>query len=353
MSFGPDHYVPVLKVKRGEKTALGLVAAASQDHMTPLLEVVERKKEKTLAAHIETAFKDLAKNLSGYSRCFLDARELAPDGPSASAAVFGRAKAERISFTPVTGIERSEDVAAALSYRTQGFALRLTRDEFERGTLRSTVPEFLGDHGLAPEEVDLIVDFGAADDMVVEGILRLTDAFLADVPHHRRWLTLTVSGSAFPSSMGRVGRNSHVLVERSEWIAWRDGLFALRGDIERLPTYSDCAIQHPAGVEDFDPRLMAVSASIRYTESDDWLLIKGQSTRKTPAKQQFPQLSTQLVYGSLRSRFAGGSHCRGCQSMWEAANGVPRLGSAEVWRRLGTIHHLTCVTEELPALFWP
>lgn len=42
-------------------------------------------------------------------------------------------------------------------------------------------------------------------------------------------------------------------------------------------------------------RIMAVSASIRYTLPEEWLLIKGESTRRTPAVRQFPALATKLV----------------------------------------------------------
>ena len=42
MTFGPHHYVPVLKVKRGEKKALQCIAPGLQPKVTPLLEIVEK-----------------------------------------------------------------------------------------------------------------------------------------------------------------------------------------------------------------------------------------------------------------------------------------------------------------------
>ena len=41
------------------------------------------------------------------------------------------------------------------------------------------------------------------------------------------------------------------------------------------------------------------------------------------------------------------------EKMKAAADDAAGLGSAEVWRRLGTIHHITTVVEELGALPWP
>lgn len=98
---------------------------------------------------------------------------------------------------------------------------------------------------------------------------------------------------------------------------------------------------------------MQVSASIRYATDQHWLLAKGESTRLNPPSVQFPALATSLVYGHLRQHFAGAQHCAGCQSMKAAADGSTGYGSAEVWRRLGTIHHIVKVMHGLDSLQWP
>ena len=349
MTFGSRHYVPVLKVKRGEKDALQLVALGLREYITPLLEIVEwqESQKPTLSSHLDTAFKDLAKSLLMYPRCFLDAQELAPEGPAAAKQVFTRAAGAGIPFIPVTGINRA-DISAALSNRDRGLAIRLTRGEFEAGDLALGLPAFMAHHGIAFEDADLILDLGPVEDMVTEGVARFATQFLADVPAPDQWRTLTVSASAFPRSMGVVERHSHALVARAEWLAWKS--LHDRGRCGRLPTYSDCAIQHPSGVEGFDPRRMQVSAAVRYALADNWLLIKGESTRRHPARLQFPQLAKRLAYGYLRDHFHGETHCEGCASIKRAADGQPGLGSPEAWRRIGTAHHITEVTRKLRSL---
>jgi len=352
MTFGATHYVPVLKVKLGEKAALGRVAPNLKARITPLLQIVERT-DKNLTAHLNTAFKGLGPNLAGYSRCFIDPCELEPDGPAGAAAVFQQAAALGIVFTPVTGVSRVADVAAALAHRQSGLALRMSRDEFEHGDLSQRVNAFLSTHALKADEVDAIVDLGAVDDMIPEGIAAFAQAFLAEIPHQQSWKTLTLSACSFPMSMGIVDRHSHELVERGDWLAWRNFLYAARHDMTRLPTYSDYGIQHPKGVEGFDFRIMQVSATIRYTLDEHWLLIKGESTRSTRPGEQFPQIATRLVYGHLQSYFAGAQHCAGCHGIKAAADGAPRYGSAGAWRKLGTIHHVSQVIHSLDALPWP
>ena len=352
MTFGPDHYIPILKVKRAEKAALGQLSPVLRPRIVPLLEIVERKTEKTFEGHLETAFRNLADSVKGYPRCFLDVREIEPDGVAAAVAVFARAAAAGIAFTPVTGVTRTVDVDAALGHQDRGLAIRLTRPEFEEGDLNIKIEAFLEKHHVAAHDIDLIVDLGAVDEMIPAGVESLTNAFLDDVPDHASWRTFTVSACAFPISMGGVERHSHQFVERADWIAWRNNLHGRRGQLARLPSFGDCAIQHLQGVEGFDPRTMQVSASIRYAREQDWLLIKGESTRSRLSSLQFQELATRLVYGHLKHCFSGPDHCSGCQSMKEAADGAPRYGSAESWRRLGTIHHLSWVMQQLGSLPW-
>jgi len=350
--MSPNYYVPVLKVKRGEKDSLRAVASHLRQRITPLLEIVEREstKSSTIDEHLKTAFKNLSESVWSYPRCFIDVREIAPDGPGAAEKVFQRAANLGMIFVPVTGISRTVDVKAALDNSHHGIALRLTRDEFEQINLLRAINKFLRTYSIVPEQVDLIVDLGAINEMISPGIIALTNLFLEAVPYHNRWKTFTVSACAFPEHMGFVERHSHAFQEREEWIAWRDGLYFRRNEIPRLPTFSDCVIQHPKGVEGFDFRIMQVSATIRYTMPEKWLFIKGESTKKTLPSEQFPSLATQLAYGHLIRHYKGPDHCKGCFSIKSAADGGKGLGSAEAWRRIGTIHHITTVMDQLLSL---
>ena len=347
MTFSSRLYVPILKLKRGEKQALSHISPGLRQYVVPLLEVVKRTQAPTVEKHLATGFKDLASSLAGYSRCLLDVREIETDGPYGASEAFSRAEAEGIPFTPMTGISRTADVPPAIGLSSKrGVGIRLTLQEFENHLIPNELNRFLSTYGLTPDRVDLVVDLGSINDLITAGAIALTQAFLAVVPYKSQWRTLTVTASSFPISMAVVSRNSSGMVERSDWLAWRHGLFDHRATLERLPTYSDCAIQHPIGVEDFDPRFMRVSASIRYVSGIDWLLVKGESTRNNPPTIQFPQLATRLVYGQLRNSFAGSSHCHGCKLAKDSADGMRGLGSAEVWRRIGTIHHITTVVQD-------
>lgn len=346
---GPP-YVPVLKVKRGEKKALSLLPMAARKRVVPILDIVENPSNRPLVEHLGTAFRGLPSSLVGYPRCFIDVREIEDDDPSATDMVLKRAQAEGMRASPVTGITRTNGVAAALAYSAHGLGLRLLRCEFERGNLAFALQSFLGQHGLVPERIDLILDLGAVSDMIAHGISTLTRAFLADIPELTRWRTVSIVACAFPMSMRGVGRHTYKEVDRSEWLSWRDDIHPYQQVCGRTLVFGDYVIQHPAGVENFDPRTMPVSATIRYALDDAWILIKGQSTRVVSARDQFPALATKLVYGRLRARYQGSQHCPGCNWIKAAADGGANLGSPEVWRRLGTIHHICQTLDGLDAL---
>lgn len=355
-SFGASHYVPVLKTKTGEKKALANLDATLRPRLTPLMQLVESQRGADLNSHLRTCFKGLV-DAVGTRGCFLDALELGSMGPLAPVNAFALAEWLGMPFIPVTGIARiAADVQAAISYGLsgRGVCLRLTRQDLESGGIAAGVANFLAISGLQPAQIDLIMDLGPIEEMVPAGVARMALLFLAEVPTHPAWRTFTLLGTAFPLSMGVVSRNSSALCDRVEWQSWRTRLHARRSLLQRLPTFGDYAIQHPRGVEGFDPQRMQASATIRYTTtSDAWLLIKGQGTRTVPPTQQFPLLATSLVSGPQAAQYLGSTHCSGCSEVAAAAAGQSGFGSPTVWRRIGTVHHLTIAVEQIAGLPWP
>jgi hypothetical protein len=344
-------YVPVLKLKRAEKSALTHLDSTIKGKIVPLFEVVERRPERTLEEHLSLAFSGLGDSLEGISAWFLDTREIEADGEPAARRAFELARGFASRLVPVTALHRGAGQDPALEFGENGLCLRLSRADLDSGSLHSDVAAFMDRTGLSAATVDLVVDLGPVDDMVIPGIMTFAKVFLNQVPDISAWRSVILSACSFPRSMGIVDANSCRLRERGEWAAWQAGLFNRRSAIPRLPTYSDCAIQHTLGVEGFDPRRMQVSASIRYATPDNWLLVKGVSTRRIRAVEQFPVLAQKLAGGRLSAYYHGSDHCAGCAGIQACADHEKGLGSAEVWRRLGTIHHISLTVDALSTLY--
>jgi hypothetical protein len=351
MTFGLNHYVPALKLKTGEKDALAMLLPATKQRITPILQVVERVGTKSIDDHIETAFKKIQPAVSGLSRFFIDPVEIKSDGAAAAQAVFEKCQSLGVPFTPVAGLSRAPDLTAAAMQATgrTGLAVRLTREDFEKGRL-AEFSAYLTTHSIAATDTDVILDIGEVEDMIADGIAALAESFMASLPQLSQWRTLTLLSSAFPESMKHVDRDSHAYVDRAEWQAWCDHLRKAGPSVPRPPTFGDWGIQHPGGVEHFDPLKMQASAAIRYATDSKWLLIKGRGTKKASPGKQMPGLAGQLTTGAHKKAFCGAHHCAACALIVAAANGAPKLGSPTKWRQIGTAHHITTTVEAIQKL---
>lgn len=356
-AFGPDHYVPVLKVKPAEKAAMYNLSASVAARVTPLLEIVERKEKSetkskaaylpSLDEHLDETFRGLRKAVNTFDRYFLDCRELAPDGHAAAVNVFASAAKLGTPFIPVVSITRTSDVAAALAHRKHGIAIRLSYGEFSKGRMRTDLPKFIEAHGLLEREVDLFVDLEDVDQMIGVGVAERVSELLAEVPNHAAWRTFTLSACDFPSSL-KIEADSHELFPRLHWNNWREELFANRSLLTRLPSFSDCGIQHRKGVEGIDFSKISPSATIRHALAGSWYIAKGRNMAEHGGAQ-FQGLAAK----ALSDTAASGAHCPGCRALPRAAADPKGYKSPQKWRELGTIHHITLTAEILAALPWP
>lgn len=345
-------YVPILKAKHAEKKALQLIKKAVSECITPLFEIVEinKKKGHDLTSHLATSLdRDFRHAVYRPGRYYLDVREISSEGEQGAREAFRKARYLGIPFVPVTGISRKEDVGPALHHRQHGIAIRLFSEDFEDQSshLSKRIIHFCEANGITPDSTDLIIDLRSIEGMIEEGSTRKAQRFIDQIPSVDDWRELILSSSAFPLSMGVVEKDSSCSIDRIDWTTWLRISGPERNRTPRVPLYSDCGIQHPKGVEDFDPEKMSVSASIRYSCADTWLLIKGESTKKTLASQQIPWLAGKLTRGDLADRFFGLDHCEGCRRIAEASKHKGNYAHAQTWRMIGTIHHVTLVVEQL------
>src|SRR5258708_7679806 len=120
----------------------------------------------------------------------------------------------------------------------------------------------------------------------------------------------------------------------------RPGLLPRAGMI-----FGDYAIAHPV-TKELDPRTMQMSASIRYTTQNNWLVLKGRNVRQYGFDQYF-DLSRALVE---RIEYSGRDFSWGDKYIADCATGMEGPGNATTWRKVGTNHHLTLVTREIANL---
>jgi hypothetical protein len=191
--------------------------------------------------------------------------------------------------------------------------------------------------------MDLILDFKGFDAGQAPAIEIAAAAGLAALPRVDDWRSVTLAGGAFPLNLS--GLSGEALIPRADWEVWRSTISARSEEDVRLPSFGDYAVQHPEP-DEIDPRLMKMSAAIRYATPSDWLVLKGRNVQDY-GWEQFHDLSADLVG---RSEFRGPDFCAGDQTIQACAQRETGTGNAMTWRKIATNHHIAVVVDQLANL---
>jgi len=152
--------------------------------------------------------------------------------------------------------------------------------------------------------------------------------------------SLTIVGTAFPSSMGEI-KGPTQLVPRREWLLYKALVDILPPHV-RIPTFGDYAIAAPELVQG-DMRLLKPAATVRYTTNDAWLIAKGSNVRDNG----FEQYRTHCDTVASSPSFQGAGFSPGGDYISQCAAGRESTGNLTTWRWVGTNQHLTKVVADL------
>lgn len=356
--FGPKHYVPILRWKRAERAALGMLRPADRAVITPLLELTPKlfapKRTKKNELRIPDPNQVLTEAADDMYRCWgqapflLDLWHLNPL-PQTSAGLHPlaflaeRCRMWRLPMIPVTGLQRpnayQDAVSSIVSADNRGICVRLLVADLGRGNLDADLSGLLRRFGVSHSQTDLLVDCQFIADGSVD-LCRL----LSQVPEIREWRTLTIASGAFPRDLTGMQPGQHFL-DRWDWLAWRA---YVRGPSRpRTAAYADYTIQHADFKE--PPERANLSASIRYTIDQYWLVMRGESVFKEdgPGFSQWPA-NAQLL--SEHREFRGRDFSYGDQYILDMGSQVASTGNAETWLRAGINHHMTFVARQVANL---
>lgn len=357
--FDHTHYVPVLKVRRGERDALKVLAASARTRLTPLLEVQPvawdfklKKPKRSLDVHLQSQIDGIAKAWTGEGPVFLDAGSLdgtpAPNGQPAVAFALDRARALQVRAVPVTAPSRSASeqaaVAAAVKQDGRGVCFRLGPNDYgQEDALKVKLAELQASLSVSPSEVDLVLDFQVITAAMASTFAVAAATILAILPDVNTWRSLTLISTAFPETLGAFQPETIKPAPRGDWMFWTS-VVGLKDKYPRVPTFGDYAIQHP-DLPDLDPRLLmrAMKATIRYTTLDGWLIVRGDSLQDY-TYEQFRALSKKLM---ARPEYSGPAFSWGDEYISKCAAGTVPTGNQSTWRTVGTSHHLTLVTDQV------
>lgn len=346
MTFAHKHYVPILKCKNGDFWSLAMLRA--KDHVTPLLELTPPSEKKTELQKLDANINGINRSW-GSRRFFLDAKwrqnVIVPGGIHIVEAAHDRARAASLLAVPVTAFDRSPAFQAAvrnvISRDGHGVVIRISPQHFGNlGTLLGGLLSFLG---VAPQQVDLIIDFDHIGDNAAAALMptMMHTATMA-VPTLSAWRTITVAAGSFPRNLTGLSQGSWNTLPRIEWQSWCS---LIATPPPRLPSYGDYTIGDP-GLPFSGPAQF--TASLRYSSGSDFFVWRGFSVR-THARgyQQIFDICADLI---TLPQYSGSTFSEGDSEIQLKAAMIGSPGNPEAWRKWCTNHYLELVASQIASL---
>lgn len=343
-----NHYVPVLKWKRGEQSALKDLMPPVKFACTPLIEIVPVGYDYKKQAHKKTLEEHLIDGAAAIPKCwgssplFVDVRLLDPKlnvkGKTPLAFICDRARTSNAAVVPAVSTRSTPETikAAAAAHKAdgRGVCVRDLATDVIAPSYGASLQALLLVLGVPAARVDLIVDMQDVPPNKVVMMQAAATTALTKVARLGAWRSLVLAATAFPENLSEI-RPGIGELERAEWQVW-EGL-----TVSRRPTFGDYPIAH-WDWQELDPRVIRISASIRYTAEEKWIIFRGRNVNDH-GFGQFTTLSKQLV---RHPAFCGAAFSAGDARIAQCAAGGT-TGNHETWRRIGTDHHITFVVNQL------
>jgi len=356
-------YVPVLKGKEGEFAALEVLKNDVRQTLMPLIEVpavpydyVNERPARSLDEHV-SGIAARVKKAWHNAPFYLDlpwfgSEETLTDGRVAIEQVLADCRSSDLHAVPVISRRNSSDyLDAAGRHATRHHRPK----EISGACLRLTVEDFEEDVDLVEEVNKLSRNLNLSDLSLLDLVLDLEDLGTDDgkavliarsvfsmIPMKDKWRRIILVGTSFPEDLRDVEASDTTKLPRREWTLWK----TLQKRLNTLPrrdlVFGDYGIANPTQKE-LDPRVMLMSANIRYTTPQNWLILKGRNVRQY-GFEQFFELCKELVE---MEDYRGPDFSWGDLYISDCAAGITGPGNATTWRKVGTNHHITLVAKQL------
>lgn len=359
-------YVPILKTKRAELNALNQISTFTKSKITPLLEIepvpVDPDTEipdKSYNTFLNNFGEKLSNATTGIQQIYLDgllieSQFIAQGDAYPIINATHQARAKGVHVIPVSSPTRDIDYRNAVDTLVNDeICLRLTLADLANPQL---ITAYISHLNIPYDNIDIVIDLRdtLTEDNIASGLQQtLSSGLINNLPHLQDYRRVILSSGSFPIDLTNIQVGSNRL-PRLEWILWQH--LHVSGDLARYVIYSDYGIQHP-DYNRLPTRFPSVTASVRYTVDDDFLIFRGRKANQYGYEQYGKHCQDIVAHGE----YSGQSFSIGDSKIYDYAqtyatylqNQQPNtsFGSAEIWRKIGQDHHITKVVNQLANLY--
>jgi hypothetical protein len=351
-------YTPVLRLKQGEYLSLTEIQPDVRERLLPHFVIPplgEPDPEKGRSLSIGELVPDSGFRVGRYwplRPCLLDPRFLFSvlgevESQEWVPRLFETALQHDARPIPVASLSdlegpRCAGISTVVGNYKTGIAIRLLLDDLGTPELRTRLLGALRRLRTEPQQSILIFDFSDADLDDVQAVGDLLVATYHDATEIALWHRVIVEATSFPETNPAEEQGTAV-ISRNDWKAW---LHAVK---------TEEAIRRGLGFGDYGAdsakfrfgsgRIKAIPHH-RYSTPDCWFTARG--SRDAPASESMRWVSTQII---ASSHYAGPTFSIADAAIFERASGRTGAGTATIWRKINTVHHLTRVVSDLAAFY--
>jgi len=298
------HYVPILKWKRAEQSALKELGEKEKKLLTPLIELVMptvslnktliengekktvRKAQEEISAEIIKKFKEKrVKEIPeeilqfwGTKPVFLDFTLLYGETQlkiDSLNEVIPAGKRRGLKIIPIVNLNDEQKIKSAIAALAkdydQGICLRVTPSDLGNSdALKIKSNDFLNNFGLSAKNVDLLIDIKENRENGGHYIQYLNAT--QGIKDLKEWRNFIFASGAFPENLSECKLDEPTFLPRFDWQNWLS--FAREKKLVRNPVFADYSIRTPIFKEAL--QYYQSTPSIKYTFKNDWLIMKGE-----------------------------------------------------------------------------
>ncbi|MCW8110145.1 beta family protein [Yersinia intermedia] len=338
------HYYPQLRWKPAEHESLRELNQSTLDGITPIISVLDidwdyenECYKKDLVTYLTDFGTNLAQSWLSPRPVLLDVGNLDIHSTGNNHPLdicISNARSSGKEVVPVYSPTYSADYLSAVKRQlTNGVAISLNLQNI------SLLSHIVSSININPAFVDVIINLGDIQQASRELQQQVTQDCV-NVISQAHWRNIILSSSCYPTSQAGIPQNQIYQIRREEWILWTQVLQGYQWT--RTPSFSDYPTASSV-ITSVDPRFMSQYVSVRYSDTNSWIFVKG-SAVKGNGWGQTQGLCQILVSSPI---YMGQQYSWGDNYIFNRAAALNTSGGSKEWRKVAHTHHLTLVVEQL------
>jgi len=335
-------YVPILRGKEGEFTALQNLDGRFVNETCPLIQFLPDTNKKRKGDYLVKITSGLTRawNFDG-NLIYFDVSYLR--NTSFIKNLLNALRDNEINLIPVVHPNSNHRYKELIQngFLDNGLCIRTKKAYATPHNLNTSISGSMKEFNIKESEIDLLIDLQYIDNPDDIPIYQNTFFHLFDsIKNPQSFRRIIIGSGSFPADVYNFPVNKVSSKPRIEWILWG----RIRNELKDFPlVYSDYGNIHPI----YDPlaQVYEGSCSIKYTSKSDFYIFRGiKASAHIDGGGQYHQKSRELIENSV---YDGRDFSWGDEHIYKCANYEISSGNVGTWVKYTLNHHFMKILDLL------